>query len=138
MMGVTITFLLESKDTNGQSSLLEYTAPPQFKGPAPHYHKQATEAFYILEGELHFAVAGKARIAKAGEFVPVAPRTVHAWSNPNDTPCRFLVLFTPGGSEGYFDALQTLMREETTWPPADMSKVMALAEQFDTFSPPAP
>jgi mannose-6-phosphate isomerase-like protein (cupin superfamily) len=136
MMNVHITFLANEEETAGQWSALEYVAPPQFKGPAPHWHKQTTEAFYIVEGELRFQIDEDVKEAKAGEFVVVPPKTVHAWSNPHAAPSKFLVFLSPSGLEKYFEELEVLMREETTWPPADMTKVIALAEKFDTFSPP--
>jgi hypothetical protein len=76
--------------------------------------------------------------APAGSFVLVAPGELHAWSNPQTAPCKFLVFVSPSGLEDYFDEVAKLMQNEATWPPADMSKVVTLAEKFDTFSPPAP
>jgi mannose-6-phosphate isomerase-like protein (cupin superfamily) len=138
LMGVTITFLSSAEETGGAWSLIEYLAPPEFKGPAPHWHKRSTEAFYVVEGHLSLQVGERGVEAKPGDFVLVPPGTVHVWRNPEATPCKFLVFLSPSGLEGYFEAMATLMREETTWPPADMGKVIALAEKFDTFSPPAP
>jgi mannose-6-phosphate isomerase-like protein (cupin superfamily) len=136
LLGVSITFLASAEDTGGHWSLLEYTAPPQFKGPAPHWHKRTTEAFYIVEGQLSMQIGERIIEAQMGSFVLVAPREIHVWSNPQITPCKFLVFVSPSGLEGYFDEVATLMQDEVTWPPADMSKVVALAEKFDTFSPP--
>lgn len=137
MMGVTISFLASGKHTDGAWSLMDYTAPPEFAGPAPHYHKVTMEAFYILEGQLSLVVDGVSTEATPGQLVIAPPGTVHFWHNPQPDPCRFLILFSPSGMEGYFEALATLMQEETSWPPQDMSRVTALAEKYDTFSPSA-
>jgi oxalate decarboxylase/phosphoglucose isomerase-like protein (cupin superfamily) len=74
--------------------------------------------------------------AQPGSFVLVAPGELHVWSNPHTAPCKFLVFVSPSGLENYFDEVAKLMQDEATWPPADMSKVVAIAEKFDTFSPP--
>jgi mannose-6-phosphate isomerase-like protein (cupin superfamily) len=137
MMGVNISFLASGKHTDGAWSLMDYTAPPEFPGPAPHYHKVTMEAFYILEGQLSLKIDGVLTEAKPGQLVIAPPGTVHVWRNPHADPCRFLILFSPSGMEGYFEELATLMREETTWPPQDMTRVTALAEKYDTFSPSA-
>lgn len=136
LFGVSITFLASAEDTDGQWSLLEYTAPPQFKGPAPHWHKQTTEAFYIIEGQLSMQIGERSIEAQVGSFVLVAPGELHVWSNPQDARCKFLVFVSPSGLENYFDEIAKLMQNEATWPPADMNKVVTLAEKFDTFSPP--
>lgn len=40
----------ESSQTAGAFTLLEATEPPHF-GPPMHIHRDAAEAFYVLEGE---------------------------------------------------------------------------------------
>src|SRR4028118_1467044 len=130
LLGVNITFLASAQDTGGQWSLLEYTAPPQFKGPAPHWHRQTTEAFYIVEGQLCMQIGERVFEAQPGSFVLVAPGEPHVWSNPQTAPCKFLVFVSPSGLENYFEEVAKLMQTEATWPPADMSKVVALAEKF--------
>ncbi len=39
-----------AESTDGAFTLLEATQPPQF-GPPMHIHRDAAEAFYVLEGE---------------------------------------------------------------------------------------
>jgi quercetin dioxygenase-like cupin family protein len=51
--------------------------------PDPHVHREHTDAFYVLEGELTFAVGPAAeRIGvAAGGFVAVPPGVVHSFAN---------------------------------------------------------
>jgi hypothetical protein len=74
-----------------------------------------------------------------GAVAVVPPRAVHRFSNPGDAPARFLVLATPGaGLDRYFAELAELIAASPVWPPADPGAVAAIAERYDTFSPPAP
>ncbi len=134
--GVRIRFLVSGEETGGAWSLLEYTAPAGFAGPAPHLHRRTTEMFYVLDGVLTLESGGSARELSAGSLAVVAPGTPHRFANPAAEPCRFLVQVLPGGMEGYFVELAELIRAAPRWPPADPGPVAALAERFDTFPPP--
>jgi mannose-6-phosphate isomerase-like protein (cupin superfamily) len=135
LLGVRIRFLVTAADTRGAWNLLEYTAPPRFAGPAPHFHGRTGELFYVLEGELALECGDEAEVLGPGGMALVAPRTVHRFSNPADAPCRFLVHLSPAGVEEYFHALGEIVRDAPEWPRPDMRPVATLAERFDTFSP---
>ncbi len=132
--GVEITFKARKSQTNGWWSCLEYAGPPQFQGPPPHYHKQMEEVFYVLEGSLTFFLEGQTYVCDAGSFVNIPPNHVHTFSNPNDTPARFLLWFSPGGFESYFEEAGHLIQTEG-YPPKDIGKFIQLMEKYDTFSP---
>jgi mannose-6-phosphate isomerase-like protein (cupin superfamily) len=135
LMGVEICYKAVSADTDGAWSLLEYTAPPQFKGPALHWHKVTHEAFFVLDGFVTFSLGKRAFRGGAGSFVHIPAGTLHTFSNPDDVPARFLTFLLPGGFEEYFKELAVLVQSEPTWPPQDMSKVLELYEKYDTFLP---
>jgi mannose-6-phosphate isomerase-like protein (cupin superfamily) len=149
MAGVNLSLPATRADVGAAFGMLDYTAltmrrRPSFAGRRrtgmPHWHAVTTEGFYVLEGVLSLRL-GEGDIqqtveAPAGTSVLVPPRTVHAFSNPGTVPARFIVVLSPAGMEGYFNELAELMRSEPSWPPADMSRVLALAERFDTFAPP--
>lgn len=138
LLGVQVLMKATKGDTAGQWALIEYSAPPQFRGPAPHWHKVMQEGFYVLEGTMTIRVGEESVPAPAGTFVFVPPGTVHGFSNGTDQPARMLVFMTPGGMEAYFAELAVLVKSEPSWPPADMSKVMELASRYDTYAPPGP
>jgi quercetin dioxygenase-like cupin family protein len=138
-LGVTVRTLVSSKESGGAFALLEYTAPPGFRGPAPHWHAVLTETFIGQAGALRLRTGEGEFTLEPGAVVVVPPRTVHAFSNPGEEPARFLVLATPGmGLEGYFGELAALIEASPVWPPSDPSAVAAIASRYDTFSPPVP
>lgn len=92
------------------------------------------EIFYVLEGSLTFTLDGQTYVCGAGDFVSIPPTHIHTFSNPNDAPARFLLLFSPGGFEGYFEEMGELIRTEG-FPPKDPTKIVRLMEKYDTFLP---
>jgi mannose-6-phosphate isomerase-like protein (cupin superfamily) len=63
----------------------------------PHVHREEDDAFYILEGEMTFLLAGKEVAAPPGTFVLVPPGVEHAFRNDNEQPVRMLNLHAPAG-----------------------------------------
>jgi quercetin dioxygenase-like cupin family protein len=137
LMGVRVKFVVSSADTGGSWALLDYTAPPLFRGPLPHWHAKTTEVFQVLEGTLPVRAGGRTFEVPAGGFALVPPGVVHQFSNDSPDPVRFLTHLRPGGMEDYFKELFELVAAEGTWPPADPSRVHALMERYDSFSPSA-
>ena len=137
-MGVTMSFKTTGAQSDGQWLVLEYTAPPHFAGPPPHWHKVTTEIFYVLEGTLTLRTGEETIQAGPGGYAFVPPGVVHAFSNQSDAPARYLLVASPAGLENYFAELAELVKHEPSWPPKDMSKIVALMARYDTFAPPAP
>lgn len=134
-MGVNIAYKVTSRETQGTLAVLEYHMPPNFAGPAPHWHKLTNEGFYVLEGRINFELDGQVFPAEPGAFVYVPTRTVHKFSNAQNSPARMLELINPGGFEDYFKELMALAQTESEWPPKDMQKVLDLYKKYDTFMP---
>jgi quercetin dioxygenase-like cupin family protein len=70
---------------------------PGERGPEPHVHHRHSDAFYVLDGELTFALgpAGdRIRIA-AGGFVAAPPNLVHSFGNEGSADARFVNLHAP-------------------------------------------
>jgi mannose-6-phosphate isomerase-like protein (cupin superfamily) len=133
-LGVTVRLMSAAADSNGAFTLLDYTAPPGFAGPQPHYHKQTTELFYVLEGRLTVQVSDQTLVAGKNKLVRVPPGTMHTFSCTHHEPVRFLVWLTPGGMENYFRDLDELVKSSPVWPLPDMTPVTRLAEKYDTYS----
>jgi mannose-6-phosphate isomerase-like protein (cupin superfamily) len=136
--GVTLVLKTVAEDTDGRWTLFEYTAPPRFAGPPPHWHKATDEGFFVLEGTIRFTLNGEIRDVSAGGYARVPPGIVHAFSNPIDEPARFLGIIVPGGFEKYWEELGRMMADEPSWPPADLGPVVELMAKYDAFPPPAP
>lgn len=131
VVGVTVIHKARSAETGGAWSLVHYTMPPHFKAAPPHYHDQMIEAFYILAGECTIQVGEERVTAPAGSFVSIPPGVLHTINNDSSEPVTFLLFFTPGGFENYFDDVAQLLAAESAWPPSDMSKLQAIQAKYD-------
>lgn len=133
--GEAITFKAVSEETNGAWTLMEFSVPPHFAGPPPHWHKKELEAFYVLSGVLTLQLEERTTQSPAGSFALVPPGVVHTFANQEDEPVTFLSLLSPGGFEGFVDELAEMMNKEATWPPADMGRYAALNEKYGMYPP---
>jgi quercetin dioxygenase-like cupin family protein len=70
---------------------------PGERGPDPHVHREHTDAFIVLDGELTFALGPERepRRVPAGGFVAVPPNLVHSFWNEGGADARFLNLHAP-------------------------------------------
>jgi quercetin dioxygenase-like cupin family protein len=100
--GGPLTFKVRGEQTGGALTALENVIAPG-DGPPLHVHANEDEAWYVLEGELHFRLGEETAAAPAGTFVFVPRGTPHNFQNAGDAPARILVLFTPAGMERFFD-----------------------------------
>ena len=75
-------------------------------GPDLHVHREHTDAFYVLEGDLTFAVGpGAERITVgAGGFVAVPPNVAHTFLNDSIADASWLNFHTP--DTGFADYLR--------------------------------
>lgn len=133
--GIEIHLKATVQQTNGNWSMIEYLLPPSLPGPAPHYHKQTEEMFYILEGALQFVVDGEIIDAPAGTLVVVPKGAIHTFKNISAGCVKFQVWFSPGGMEQYFVDVQQLIQSEPSWPPSDMTRLFSLMNQHDMYTP---
>jgi mannose-6-phosphate isomerase-like protein (cupin superfamily) len=93
----------DAADTGGAFSLLEASEPAGF-GPPMHIHHDASEAFYILEGEYHIFIEERRVMCPAGSFVYIPAGMTHGF-RVGGVPSRKLNLYLPAAMVGYFDEL---------------------------------
>lgn len=98
--GEQATIKLSSEDTHGAYAVVELTMSPQ-EGPPHHIHHRMEETFYLLEGQMEFVVDGAAISAIPGSLVRIPPGAVRGYRNVGREAARVLVLFLPGGFEGF-------------------------------------
>jgi uncharacterized cupin superfamily protein len=55
-------------------------------------HDRYDEAFYVLDGEVHFVVGDTTSVAEVGAFVFVPRGEAHRFWNASPTPARMLVI----------------------------------------------
>jgi uncharacterized cupin superfamily protein len=106
--------------------------PPETAGPPLHLHQSWDEAFYVLEGAVTFLIDSAEHVAPAGSFVFIPRGVPHTFWNAGSISARQLVVFTPSGIEGYFDAVSGVLDgggEES------LAGAIALMEQHDMLVP---
>ena len=92
---------------------------PGEEGPEPHIHRQHSDAFYVLEGEVDFGLGPdvKRLTGRPGTLAAAPPNVVHTFRNSSDATAIFLNIHAP--SMGFGDVLRGHGREH-----------------FDQFDPP--
>ena len=88
-------------------SLLEIEIKPG-GGVQPHFHKEHSDSFFVLEGEVEFHVGDEVIHASPGAYVLAPAGVVHFFRNVSGEPARILNLHTPGGFVEYRRELEAL------------------------------
>jgi quercetin dioxygenase-like cupin family protein len=113
--------------TGGRVTVVEDTLKPGFHLPR-HYHKEMTEIFYILDGEVVFHFDDETVIATPGTPVSVPPHVPHDVTSGNGG--KLLTIFTPGGFENYLAEMASLSGEQLV----ENDLMTALAEKYDSWT----
>ncbi|MBP0445794.1 cupin domain-containing protein [Roseomonas sp. SSH11] len=88
------------------ATVFEFTVPPAARVPAPHFHRDADELLYGLEGVLTVTVDGRKTELAAGDTVFIPRGSVHHHENPHNALARALVAITPGTiGRAYFEEM---------------------------------
>ena len=114
-------------NTEGRVSMVEDTMQPGFH-LGRHHHKQMTEIFYILEGELTLIFDDTTVVASAGTTINVPPNVWHEAKSENGA--KMLSVFSPAGFEDYLAQLKTLTDEQF----ADEAFMQTLNEKYDIWN----
>jgi quercetin dioxygenase-like cupin family protein len=120
--GDTLTFKATAADTGGAYTLIEILAAPG-EGPPPHIHGNEDETFYVLDGRFEIQVGERAIDAGPGTFALVPRGTVHRFRCVAERPSRMLVMFTPGGLEGFFREAGIRAARDGQAPPVDAAEI---------------
>lgn len=97
--------LATSAQTSGEFSLLQtQSEPPEF-GPPLHLHRDAAEAFYVLEGEYLMFLEDQQTLCPPGTFVYVPRATPHTFKVVSAGPGKKLNLFSPAAMTEFFEDL---------------------------------
>lgn len=104
-------YLATGDATRGQYGLFRWDMGPEPSGPAPHFHRTMSEAFFVLSGSVRM-YDGKAWLdTGAGDFCFVPEGGIHAFRNESGEPASMLILFSPGAPrERYFEGLVELFQ----------------------------
>lgn len=140
-MGLSFSFLLDGKDTEGQFSLVLVTAK-RGCGPARHMHSREEETLYMLSGEVRAYFSDAVVELKPGDTVFLPRNLPHTYQVISEE-ARFLVLMAPAGFEEFFrEITEPLTADAPDGPitPGDPVKLKALLARYgvDVVGPPAP
>lgn len=86
-------------------SVIEERVPPG-DSETPHYHRYATQLFYLLEGKVSFSLATDTFEMKPGESVHVMPGVIHKLENIGDGDAVVLVVSSPESHSDRYEAHQ--------------------------------
>ena len=110
--GETIKILLRTEDTAGQYTVFSDTFAAR-TSVGLHKHDWHDEAFYVIRGS-YSVVNGdeNVRHTVTEDTIVFTPRgTVHAWT-ALEPDSKFLVIYTPGGWDHFFEAVGQLTDEQ--------------------------
>jgi len=93
--GERLRFLKTSRDTNGESVVVEVTVQPDGFVAAAHVHPHQSEHFEILAGTVGFRLGREQVELDAGESVLVEPGTPHKFWNAGEEEARFVTVVRP-------------------------------------------
>ena len=105
--GSTLLFKAVAATTGGAFSLHERHIPAGGRRPPAHRHPDRAEAFWVLDGEAEFELAGELTRAQAGGFILVPGGTAHTFGATADAAAHVLVLHAPA-LDDYFRELAVL------------------------------
>lgn len=127
----TCSFKATGSDTHGHVGLFEFTLAPETGGASPHVHKQMTEMFYVVEGEVELVLDDRKQRAQPGSFMHVPENTPHGFSNPGQQPAKLLILFCPADHrEDYFKGLAELTKDGRQPSQDEMLELMRRFDQY--------
>lgn len=99
--GVRTEIQLDSGDTAGAFCLLVDEPPAGWALPT-HLHRDHAETIHVVSGEFEVDVDGATARLGAGQTVHVPAGVRHSSRNVGEAPGRRVLLFNPGGMEGFF------------------------------------
>ena len=91
--------LIETDESYG---MIEVISSPGVPGPPPHYHKEESEFFIIIEGTLDVMTDGEWKSYSAGSFVELPPNAIHTFINNGDHDTVWVTGWRPKGFDRFF------------------------------------
>ncbi len=129
--GFRMSVKASDAQTNGAFSLLEAEEPAGF-GPPLHIHRDAAEAFYVLEGEYVIFLNDREFACPAGSFIFIPAGLAHGF-RVGGVASRKLNLYTPAAMVGYFDDVAAAAKAGEVDP--DRLSEIALRHSMEVIGP---
>ena len=97
--------LADAQATSGAFTVLQTQREPPDFGPPMHVHRDAAEAFYVLEGTYLMFIEDRQDVCPPGSFVYVPANVEHTFKVISDGPGKKLNIFSPAAMVGFFEEL---------------------------------
>lgn len=124
-------YLASGALTGGDYGLFRWDMPASPSGPAPHFHRTMSEAFFVLAGTVRLTDGARTLDAGAGDFLYVPAGGVHGFRNESGEPASMLILFAPGAPrEAYFEELADITRTGRRLAPEEWTELYARHDQY--------
>ena len=69
-------------------------------GPGPtHFHQQAENLYWVLEGRLEVTVDDDVHVLERGDILFIPPGVIHATRNGGEVVSRFIEIYAPPGPD---------------------------------------
>jgi mannose-6-phosphate isomerase-like protein (cupin superfamily) len=120
----TMVVHAEGEQVGGAFTLLEAAEPPDF-GPPLHIHRDAAEAFYVLDGEYRIFLPDGEHRCPAGSFIYIPAGIEHGF-RVGAVASRKLNLYAPAAMVGYFDELSGALASGDV----DPDRLAAIASRY--------
>ena len=120
--GDTVTIRATAADTGGAYTMIESTASPG-NGPPLHLHRDEDETLYVLEGDIEITNGDQVLKGKPGAVAFVPKGVAHRFRGTGERIGRILIVYTPGGIEGFFREAGRPATGEGPAPPFDSDEL---------------
>lgn len=117
----------------GDLTVLQTQGEPPGFGPPLHRHRDAAEAFFVLEGEYLMFLEDEQHHCPPGSFVYVPRDVPHTFKVTSAGPGKKLNLFTPAAMVGFFEELAAAEGSGTATP--ELLDEIATRHHMDVLGP---
>lgn len=124
-----LRILLGTDDTAGQFTMFSDIFPTAGGRVPPHMHNWHDEVFYVTRGSFRVTNGDLGTQIVGANSVVFSPRgQLHEWESMEDDS-KFVVFYTPGGWEHYYNAVRELSDEQR----ADDAFMKEFQESYDEY-----
>lgn len=92
-------FVLKHEDTEGRFSLVDMVLHPTFDSSPGHSHREHSETFYVIDGQVEWTVEGETQVLEPGDTVYIPPFAHHIARVLGGETARMLLIWEPAGWE---------------------------------------
>lgn len=119
----TVIIRATAAETGGAYTMIGAIASPGNRPPPPpHIYKNEDETLYVIDRDFEILNGEHIIIAKPGALAFVPRGTIHRFRCVGDRTGRILLVFTPGGIEGFFREVGMQAVGDSPAPPVDSTE----------------